>query len=174
VTIPEGFLLYEKQAANDPTHWQRHERMLPVRLCPGTPAGQDPKALDGRTLVYDEGEPGPAPYEPINAEAVGVYATESQAAQVLDRVRAEARRCARYTENGNTVRVTHKPVAIGDAAVRVEEYFGGDSSEVTIWVRRGAAVATYTSEKPVNGSQPPAERDARTMANKMCRYDTDC
>lgn len=175
--IPQGFLLHDKQAASEPGRWQADNEAFAPSYCPAGGNADVPRARAARTLqyrqegAYDDGS-GPG----IDRESLQVYASEAEARRMMDVVRAEVRLCAGAKDDeGNALDVTQEPIDIGDEAISVRYHHGGDSSDVEIWVRRGTAVAAYgPSQVPVNGDMSPAERDARTMAKKLCRYDGGC
>lgn len=177
-TIPQGFLLYDKQAAANPGPWTAENGVGAPSFCPPGNDADVPQERAARTLQYrppGEGlDDGSGPQ--IDHESLRLYATEDVARQMMDAVRAAVRLCAGAKDDeGNEIHVSQEPIDIGDEAINVRFDSGGDSSEVEIWVRRGTAVAAYgPSPVPINGDTPQAEQDARTMAAKLCRYDGGC
>ncbi|MFI6499391.1 hypothetical protein [Nonomuraea typhae] len=106
-------------------------------------------------------------------EQVALYRDETAARAVMQRFRADLRRCADRGTGPSRVTYGSRPLKVGDEGIRAAQ--GGFESAVRfVAVRKGAAVMIYMESGaagrrlPIKDFRPLVER-ARTMAAQVCR-----
>ncbi|MEV0200579.1 hypothetical protein [Nonomuraea sp. NPDC050691] len=173
VSIPHGFLLYEKAAAvkddNPETSWSvsgRKTAPLVVDPCERPKLGQAGRTA-ARTIVYT------AVPDYSKSEQVVLYASEAAARKAMNDLRAAATAC-----RTSGYRYAVASLALGDEAVTVsgQSYQGGKPAiggERAVVARRANALLLYTRagewSKPAKADYREQVKDARRMLAKVCR-----
>lgn len=170
--LPDGFLLMEATEHKTGEQWATSDkRTTPLLLDPchhgywtgrkATDAGRYASRTIMRTIDAE-----------MSAEQVAVYRDERAAQAVMNRLRADLRRCADRGEGMAHVTYDSRPLKVGDEGIRVgARYFEGGLRQVA--VRRGAAILIYTESAYPDRRLPikefaPLVKQARTMAAKVC------
>ncbi|GAA2315063.1 hypothetical protein GCM10010149_78460 [Nonomuraea roseoviolacea subsp. roseoviolacea] len=172
VSIPNGFLLYEKAASikdDDPeTSWSvsgKKTAPLVVDPCERPKLGQSGRTA-AKTIVYT------AVPDYSKSEQVVLYASEAAARRALSDLRAAATAC-----RTGGYRYAVAPLALGDEAVTVsgQSYQGGKPAiggERAVVVRRADALVLYTRAgewgRPAKADYREQIKDARRMLAKLC------
>jgi hypothetical protein len=167
--LPKGFLLYEAKAAGPSRSWEtwkvsdRLNRRLQVNPCDQNPGAKNRSAA--RTITYSA-------ETDYLAEQVVVYGDETAARKAMSSVRADLKRCARVGIGHNRYSYKWKNVGIGDEALRVGGFFFETRMRYVV-VRKGKALVVYAQSGDVSGRLLSShfrllEKDARTMAGKVC------
>lgn len=176
VSVPKGFLLYEKQAAkkdNDPeTSWavsSKATAKLAVNPCDKAALGRYQRTA-AKTIVYT------AVPDYSKSEQVILFATDEAAARAMADIKAAAGRCG-----SAGYRYSVAAVALGEAGLAVtgQTYFtrkpaiGGERAIVT---RRANALIVYTVAgewgKPAKADFARQTADAKKMLAKICQIAT--
>ncbi|MBA2895043.1 hypothetical protein [Nonomuraea soli] len=178
LTIPNGFLLYEGQAAkkdNDPeTSWQvsaRKGALFAVNPCNRAGLAQKGRAA-AKTVVYT------AVPDFSKTEQVIVYSSVKAAEGAMGELRAAVRTCAVRKDYGaGSYRFAASARALGDEALAVRgQYYQGSKARIggerAIVARRANAIVIYTQGgewgKPSGGDYARQTKDATRMLGKIC------
>ncbi|MFI6292824.1 hypothetical protein ACIBEJ_14650 [Nonomuraea sp. NPDC050790] len=171
--IPQGFLLYEKDAAkkdrNPETSWtvsRKKTAKSVVNPCDRAALGQAGRT-SAKTIVYT------AVPDYSKSEQVILYADAASAGAALTAIRSAAASCG-----SKGYRFSSRAVKLGDAALAVtgQSYHKGKAAvggERAIVVRRANALIVYTQAgewgRPAAADFARQTKDAGRMLAKICQ-----
>lgn len=172
VSIPSGFLLYDKAATvkdDDPeTSWavsRRTSAPLVVNPCERPKLGQTGRTA-ARTIVYT------AVPDFSRSEQVILYTSESAARRAVKELRAAVGSCriSGYRYSADTVKLGDEALTVtGQSYQGRRPAIGGERAVVA---RRANALVVYTQAgewgKPAKGDFARQSKDARRMLGKIC------
>ncbi|MFI6480427.1 hypothetical protein ACIBH1_21015 [Nonomuraea sp. NPDC050663] len=178
LTIPNGFLLYEGQAAkkdDDPeTSWQvtaRKSALFAVNPCNKAGLAQKGRTA-AKTIVYT------AVPDFSKTEQVILYSSVEAAQDAMGELRAAVRKCAVRKDYGaGSYRFAASARSLGDEALAVRgQYYQGSKARIggerAIVARRADAIVIYTQGgewgKPASGDYARQAKDATRMLGKIC------
>jgi hypothetical protein len=176
LSIPGGFMLYEKEAAKsdpNPEHsWQvsgKKTARLVVNPCQKAGLGQSGRTA-AKTLTYT------AVPDYSKSEQVILYSSASAAKKAVRDLRAAVRACgvADYRYSSRAVKLGDEAVSVtGQAYQAKKPAIGGERAIVT---RRANALLVYTVSgewgKPAAADFKQQTKDTKRMLGKICRIAT--